>query len=292
MYSTLSHTEKAKLFLYIPAVWLIFYIIVASYNYYIFFNDSFMAHNKILKNLISIIFYFFGVMAIICHTLTILEDPGTFNRKIVTDILQYNEKELCRKCSKLRPIRAHHCSRCNRCFMKLDHHCPWVFNCIGVANHKIFILFLIYTILSSLISFSMFVKFLHDFSGEIFFYTHVRLRKLDFLDNSFRIFGNDLKNAGHYILIIFGVILNFLTLTFVSSLFLTQMNLIKRNITNIENDIYEDDESENPFYTDENVLFVLSNFFKCKQKWKIFFPFVEPNLYHGGYVFKIPKKKK
>ena len=46
----------------------------------------------------------------------------------------------CKKCNVWRPPRCHHCSTCRRCVLQMDHHCPWVNNCIGYNNVRTFIL--------------------------------------------------------------------------------------------------------------------------------------------------------
>ncbi|CAG9112817.1 unnamed protein product [Plutella xylostella] len=52
----------------------------------------------------------------------------------------------CNRCVIIKPDRAHHCSICARCVLKMDHHCPWVNNCVCFHNYKYFMLFLGYAL--------------------------------------------------------------------------------------------------------------------------------------------------
>lgn len=71
------------------------------------------------------------------------------------------EVRFCKKCQARKPDRAHHCSTCRRCVLKMDHHCPWLATCIGLRNHKAFLLFLIYTSLFSLWAFTVAASWLY-----------------------------------------------------------------------------------------------------------------------------------
>ncbi|XP_075040533.1 palmitoyltransferase ZDHHC15 [Mixophyes fleayi] len=74
----------------------------------------------------------------------------------------------CDRCQVVKPDRCHHCSVCGMCVLKMDHHCPWVNNCIGFSNYKFFLLFLAYSMLYCLyIGSTVFKYFLLYWTGEL-----------------------------------------------------------------------------------------------------------------------------
>ena len=48
---------------------------------------------------------------------------------------------LCTTCLTDKTKATMHCSRCNICVVSLDHHCPFVDNCVGKGNRRVFVLF-------------------------------------------------------------------------------------------------------------------------------------------------------
>lgn len=50
----------------------------------------------------------------------------------------------CKDCKVIKPLRTHHCTICGACVMKMDHHCPWINNCVGQNNQRYFLLFLVF----------------------------------------------------------------------------------------------------------------------------------------------------
>ncbi|KAJ1849446.1 palmitoyltransferase for Vac8p [Coemansia sp. RSA 2703] len=74
----------------------------------------------------------------------------------------------CLKCNVPKPDRAHHCSVCGICVLKMDHHCPWLNNCVGFHTQKAFMLFISYAALYCLGSFiSSLVFFIRLFTTTL-----------------------------------------------------------------------------------------------------------------------------
>jgi len=57
---------------------------------------------------------------------------------------QPGKATFCKKCQKIRPERAHHCSVSKKCVLRMDHYCPWTGNCVGQKNYKYFFLLGVY----------------------------------------------------------------------------------------------------------------------------------------------------
>ncbi|KAG8709674.1 palmitoyltransferase akr1 [Ceratobasidium sp. 394] len=91
-------------------------------------------------------------------------DPGTCPRpgsesemKSIVEKLasegKLNGQTFCISCLARKPLRSKHCRVCDRCVARFDHHCPWVWNCVGVHNHRQFITF-VSTLVSGILWFN------------------------------------------------------------------------------------------------------------------------------------------
>jgi len=104
------------------------------------------------------VFNLFVILALASHTRGMISNPGTVplpspeESKTINFAERPRKRTTCYKECKnpFKPLDAHHCSICKRCIVKMDHHCPWVNNCIGANNQKFFVLFCGYTFCSCL----------------------------------------------------------------------------------------------------------------------------------------------
>jgi len=81
-----------------------------------------------------------------------------------TDTLLEQVSSICKKCISPKPPRTHHCSVCKTCILKMDHHCPWLNNCVGHYNHRHFFLYMVFMVVGcSFIMINGFEIFFEEF---------------------------------------------------------------------------------------------------------------------------------
>ncbi|XP_017545673.1 palmitoyltransferase ZDHHC7-like [Pygocentrus nattereri] len=163
----------------------------------------------------GVLFNCLAVLALTSHLRTMLTDPGAVPKgnatKEYVSSLQLKPGEVlykCPKCCSIKPQRAHHCSICKRCIRKMDHHCPWVNNCVGENNQRFFVLFTMYIAMIS--TYALVLSVLQ-------FYTCVRT---DWSECS------DFSPPVAVLLIIFLFLEAILFLTFTAVMFSTQIQSI------------------------------------------------------------------
>jgi hypothetical protein len=124
--------------------------------------------------------------------------------------VDFNKLILCTTCLRWKVDRCHHCKQCGKCVLKMDHHCPWLANCVGFRNYKFFCLTIFYGLLASLIIFFT-------------FWEPVIAINLDYEESILRC-----------TLFTMTYICNFGMLSFLSWLFTTNWGLLLSNQTTIE----------------------------------------------------------
>jgi hypothetical protein len=123
-------------------------------------------------------------------------------------------------CNVFKPERCHHCSACNRCVLNMDHHCPWINNCVGFWNRKYFLLLLVYVLLMTYLTA---VTMAYDFYQAIIWG----------FDNKF--FSSTDPKLTTNIFIMISFILNFIVASLMTAFLKFHLMLASENKTTIEN---------------------------------------------------------
>ena len=147
---------------------LIYTYISVIKNIFPYWYKNFISYenHKILYNIYKYLIFFELLLTVFNHILAVIIKPGSVQDlriskyykthsayysdafKITKYFIKNNNLngefkwKICKYCKEIKPLRTHHCSLCGICILKMDHHCPWINNCIGHNNQRYFLLFL------------------------------------------------------------------------------------------------------------------------------------------------------
>jgi hypothetical protein len=249
-------------------------IIFYSYiRYYIF--DEFSG-SLVLKYLLLALITIILLMIIICHTKCVITDPGKIEEFKMREVKFF---DYCEKCALKRPLRSHHCKSCEVCILKMDHHCPWIANCVGFKNQKYFYLFLFYSSIGCMISF---LGMIHKFLKIQEIIDKYNRSPDESTEDKFKI-----DIVIDPVLIVVSTTMSIILFIGIFVLFIVHTYYILNNLTSIENMKYKKIE-DSPFYNKnkiENFKKVMGqNFFE----WWL--PIFTVSNKDNGYSFEIYKQ--
>lgn len=206
--------------------------------------------------------------------------------KLKVEDKKFKHPLICSKCLIKRPERSHHCKICNKCVLKMDHHCPWIANCVGFYNQKYFVLFLFYATVGDLIAFiSLSLRAYYALMNLLYNpLVFVRGKHVD-------------RSAGyiwHFIYLFWepfsvfiGAALSLAMTLAIGMLLLHQIRILSKNLTGIETYEY-DKEEESPWYIKGKRLFCLSMVMGIGSRIQWLVPTFTPNCYNNGYSYYLP----
>jgi len=96
-----------------------------------------LAEHSHLSAIISVVYCTICSLALASHAKCMFTDPGAIPSSAVPPAevqRTISVHAMCSHCETYKPPGAHHCRICNRCISHMDHHCPWMNNCVGAGN--------------------------------------------------------------------------------------------------------------------------------------------------------------
>lgn len=218
---------------YVPAV--IFYLVSLFLTIGVFFSFIIDSNINILLRIILFSIYLY----LLTFTLYYHFKSMKISNKIDYDSPLINQNEIesnknyCSKCKTNRPRRSHHCHICGVCILKMDHHCPWIANCVGEKNEREFIYFLLGCSISSIFSFFL------TLANFTLFVKNIKIDASNYKDTYFLLAVKDIINCFKFYCCPISLALG-LTTFFIAWNFIN--NNVKYDMTSIEMLIYRNYE--------------------------------------------------